>query len=94
MIRIFSIWNNLCHPTLEKVVSKVGQHVLMVTLYNKGTWIIMWDSQICYVIQLIKCALRKLNTMYIWAYNVVILLVLRSRFKIERLEDNGKIFFF
>ncbi len=32
--------------------------------------------------------------MYIWAYNVVILFVLRSRFKIERLEDNGKIFFF
>ncbi len=52
----------------------------------------MWDSQIFYVIQLIKCALRKLNAMHNFvnfgAYNAAILFVLRSRLTILRLEDD------
>ncbi len=47
----------------------------------------------CYSIH--KMCIKKAKFhMYFWAYNVVILFVLRSRFRIERLEDNGKIFFF
>ncbi len=55
---------------------------------------LIWDSQICYFIQLIKCALRKLNAIHIfllniWAHTAEILFVLKTRFKIERREDNG-----
>ncbi len=68
------VTNNLCRPTLEKEVSKVGQHVLT----NVGQSNILCYSIDKMCIKKVKC--HKCNFVNFGAYNAAILFVLRTRF--------------